>query len=79
MVAASDISQAQELLDNYKTYWYIPTSLVDKAYQNARTKQYQFNDLCLLYLKISHHPVIHDPLNQTDPMSTPIASVDVGK
>ena len=64
-----------------ETYWYIPTtySLVDKAYQNVRTKPYQFNGLCLLYLKIGHHSVIHDPFNQTDPMSAPIASVAVGK
>ena len=62
-----------------ETYWHIPTSLVDKAYQNAKTKRYQFKNLCLLYLKIGHHPVIHDPLNQMDHMSVPIASVDVGK
>ena len=57
-------------------HWYIPTSFVDKAYQNARTRHYQFNDLCLLYLKIGHYPVI---LNQTGVISTPNASVDVGK
>ena len=48
-----------------EVHWYIPTSLVDKAYQNARAKCYQFSDLHLQQLKIGHNPVIHDPLCQT--------------
>ena len=59
-----------------ETHWYIPTSFVDKAYQNAKIRHYRFNDLCLLYLKIGSYPVI---LNQTDVISAPNASADVGK
>ena len=62
-----------------ETHWYIPTSLVDKAYQNARANQYQFKDYSMLYLKIGHYPVIRDPLDQTDVTSVSIASCDAGK
>ena len=62
-----------------EAHWYIPISLVDVAYQNTRTRQYQFHDLCLQYLKIGHYPEIYDPLYQTDIVSTPVASVDIGK
>ena len=62
-----------------EAHWYIPISLVDVAYQNTRTRQYQFNDLCLQYLKIGHYPEIYDPLYQTNVVCTPVASVDSGK
>ena len=59
-----------------ETHWYIPASLVDKAYQNARTNNYQFKHLSMLYLKIGHYPVIHA---STDVISAPITSADAGK
>ena len=59
--------------------WYIPTSCVDGAYQSAKVKCYQFNDLHLLYLKIGHYPVIHDPLTLYDDASTPSPPANVGK
>ena len=62
-----------------ETHWYIPTSLVDKAYQNARTNHYQFKHLSMLYLKIGHYPVIRDQLYQADAvLSAPITSADDG-
>ena len=60
-------------------YWYIPTSCVDGAYQSARVRCYQFNDLHLQYLKIGHYPVIHDPLALPDLVSAPSPPVNVGK
>ena len=60
-------------------HWYIPTSCVDGAYQSARVRCDQFNDLHLQYLKIGHYPVIHDPLASPDPVSTPSPPVNVGK
>ena len=60
-------------------YWYIPTSCVDGAYQSARVRCYQFNDLHLQYLKIGHYPVIHDPLASPDLVSAPSPPVNVGK
>ena len=62
-----------------ETHWYISTSLVDKAYQNARINHYQFKCLSMLYLKIGHYPVIDDPLNQTDVISPSITSANTGK
>ena len=60
-------------------HWYIPTSCVDGAYQNARVRCYQFKDLHLQYLKIGHYPVIHDPLASPDLVSAPSPPVNVGK
>ena len=60
-------------------HWYIPTSCVDGAYQSARVKCDQFNDLHLQYLKIGHYPVIHDPLASPDLVSAPSPPVNVGK
>ena len=61
-------------------HWYIPTSCVDGAYQTARVRCYQFNDLHLQYLKIGHYPVIHDPLASPDVVvSAPSPPVNVGK
>ena len=60
-------------------YWYIPISCVDGAYQSARVRCYQFNDLHLQYLKIGHYPVIHDPLASPDLVSGPSPPVHVGK
>ena len=62
-----------------EVHWYIPTSCVDKAYQTARVRCYQFKDLHLLYLKIGHYPVIHDPLASPDLVSAPSPPVNVGK
>ena len=59
--------------------WYIPTSCVDGAYQSARVKCDQFNDLHLQYLKIGCYPVIHDPLVSPDLVSAPSPPVNVGK
>ena len=63
-----------------EVHWYIPTSCVDGAYQTARVKCYQFNDLHLQYLKIGHYPVIYDPLASADVVvSAPSPPVNVGK
>ena len=62
-----------------EVHWYIPTSCVDKAYQTARVRCYQFKDLDLLYLKIGHYPVIHDPLSSPDLVSAPSPPVHLGK
>ena len=62
-----------------EVHWYIPTSYVEKAYQTARVRCYQFKDLHLLYLKIGHYPVIHDPLTSPDLVSAPSPPVNVGK
>ena len=63
-----------------EVHWYIPTSCVDEAYQTARVRCYQFNDLHLQYLKIGHYPVIHDPLTSADVVvSAPSPPVNVGK
>ena len=59
--------------------WYIPTSCIDGAYQSARIRCDQFNDLHLQYLKIGHYPVIHDPLASPDLVSAPSPPVNVGK
>ena len=60
-------------------HWYFPTSCVDGAYQSARVKHDQFNDLHLQYLKIGHYPVIHNPLASPDLVSAPSPPVNVGK
>ena len=63
-----------------EVHWYIPTSCVDRAYQTATAKCYQFSDLHLQYLKIGHYPVIHDPLASLDVVtSAPSPPVYVGK
>ena len=41
-----------------EVHWYIPTSCVNGAYQTARVRCHQFNDLHLQYLKIGCYPVI---------------------
>ena len=60
-------------------HWYIPASCVDGAYQSARLRCDQFNDLHLQYLKIAHYPVIHDPLASPDLIFAPSPPVNVGK
>ena len=62
-----------------EVHWYIPTSCVDRAYQTARVRCYQFKDFYLLYLKIGHYPVIHDPLTSPDLVSATSPPVNVGK
>ena len=62
-----------------EVHWYIPTSCVDGAYQTARVRCNQFKDLNLLYIKIGHHPVIHDALTSPDVVSAPSPPVNVCK
>ena len=79
-----DIKQGICILEHLEkgcieVHWYIPTSCVDKAYQTARTRSYQFNGYQLLYLKIGHYPVIHDPLAIPNAASAPFTPANVGK
>ena len=62
-----------------EVYWYIPTTCVDGAYQTARVRCNQFKDFNLLYIKIGHYPVIHDPLNLPNVISALSPPVNVGK
>ena len=50
-------------------HWYIPISCVDRAYQNAKAKSSQFNDLHLQYVRIGNYPCIPDPLKQANGIS----------
>ena len=84
-VEIMDIKKGISVLEHWekgciKIHWYIPTSCADGAYQTARVKCYQFNELHLQYLKIGHYPVIHDPLASADVVvSAPSPPVNVGK
>ena len=83
-VVIMDIQDGVCILEHLKKgcielHWYIPTSCVDGAYQSARVRCDQFNDLHLQYLKIGHYPVIHDPLASPDLVSAPSPPVNVGK
>ena len=74
-VVILDIEEGECIVNHLKKgcmeiHWYIPTSCVDRAYQNARAKHYQFGELNLQYLKIGHNPVIHNPQTKTDVVST---------
>ena len=62
-----------------EVHWYIPTNCVDKAYQTAKDRRNEFKDLHLLYLKIGHYPVIHDPLASPHVASVSFPPVNVGK
>ena len=62
-----------------EVHWYIPTNCVDKAYQTAKDRRNEFKDLHLLYLKIGHYPVIHDPLASLHVASVSSPPVIVGK
>ena len=78
-----DIKQGICILEHLEkgcieVHWYIPTSCVDKAYQTARARCYQFNDHQLLYLKVGCYPVIHDPLALPNAVPTPSPPVNVG-
>ena len=78
-----DIKQGICILEHLEkgcieVHWYIPTSCVDKAYETARARCYQFNDHQLLYLKVECYPVIHDPLALPNAVSTPSPPVNVG-
>ena len=42
-----------------EAHWYIPTSLVLHAYEKAKYKRYQFNDLHILYLILGDFPPIY--------------------
>ena len=70
-VVIMDINKGKCILEHLEkgcieVHWYIPINCVDKAYQTARAKRYQFSSLQLQYLKIGHYPVIQDPIDQTD-------------
>ena len=70
-----DIEEGECIINHLKKncmeiQWYIPTSCVNRAYQNARAKQYKFGELHLQYFKIGHNPVIHNPQTKTDVVST---------
>ena len=83
-VEIMDIKKGVSILEHWEKgcieiHWYIPANCVDKAYQTARVRCYQFKDLHLLYLKIGHYPVIHDPLASPDLVSAPSPPVNVGK
>ena len=84
-VVIMDITKGVCILENVEkgcivVHWYIPINCVDRAYQTARAKRYQFSSLQLQYLKIGHYPVIQDPLDQTN-MATfaPSPSVNIGE
>ena len=83
-VVIMDINEGICILEHLKkgcieVHWYIPTDCVQRAYQTARDKHDQFNDLQLQYLKIGDYPAIQNPLDQTD-MTTfaPSRSVIIG-
>lgn len=59
-----------------EVHWYIPKNCVDSAYQSATTRAYMFSEVHLLWVQISHYPVIYDPFTQsaTQKISTPLAS-----
>ena len=84
-VVIMDINEGKCILDHLKkgcveVHWYIPTNCVDRAYQTARGKRYQFSSLQLQYLKIGHYPVIQDPLDQTDTATfAPSPLVNIGE
>ena len=62
-----------------EVHWYIPTNCVDRGYQNAKLKCYQFNNLHLQYLKIGQYPVIHNPLVSLDIVEqAPSPPVNIG-
>ena len=70
-----DIGKGACVLEHIKkgcieVHWYIPTHCVDNAYQSASTRCYMFNEIHLLWLKITHYPVIHDPLTTPVDMTT---------
>ena len=84
-VEIMDIKKGISVLEHWEKgcieiHWYIPTSCVDRAYQTARIKRCQFNDLHLQYLKIGDYPMIHDPLASPDVVVfAPSPPVNVGK
>ena len=82
-VVILDIKKGICILDHLKggcieVHWYIPASCVDGAYQTATARCNQFKDLNLVYLKIGHYPVIHNPLASLDVVSAPFPPVNVG-
>ena len=83
-IVIMDIKRGVCILNHLKkgcveAYWYIPTSCVDRAYQNAKLKCYHFNDLHLQYIKIGCYPVIHNPLVSPDIVAqVPSPPVNIG-
>ena len=84
-VEIMDIKKGISILEHWEEgcieiHWYIPTSCVNRAYQNACVRRYQFNNLHLHYLKIGHYPEIHDPLASPDVVvSVPSPPVNISK
>ena len=79
-----DINKGTCTLDHLEkgcieVYWYIPTSFVNRAYQAAKARCYQFSGLHLQYLKIGEYPVIYGSLASPDVVSFPSMSVNVGE
>ena len=84
-VEIMDIKKGISILEHWEKgcieiHWYIPTSCVHRAHQNAIIRCYQFNNLHLQYIKIGHYPEIHDQLASSDVVvSAPSPPVNVGK
>ena len=49
-----------------EVHWYIPISCVDRAYQNAKAKSSQFDDLHLQYVRTGNYPLIPDSPKQAN-------------
>ena len=82
-VEIMDIKKGISILEHWEKgcieiHWYIPTSCVDGAYQNASVRCYQFSNLYLHYIKIGNYPEIYDPLTSSDAVSLPSPPVSVG-
>ena len=79
-----DINRGTCTLDHLEkgcieVHWYIPTSLVNVAYQAAKARCHQFSGFDLQYLKIGDYPVIYGPLVLPDVVSSPSKPVNVGE
>ena len=78
-VEIMDIANGASLLEQLakgciEVHWYIPTELVDKAFQSAALKCHKFHDMHLQYLLIGSYQVICDPLSMEDPVPPPPAN-----
>ena len=83
-VEIMDIKKGISILEHWEKgcieiHWYIPTSCVEKAYQTARVRGYQFKNLHLQCITIGQYPVIHDPLDSPDTIFAQSPPINVGK
>jgi len=63
-----------------EVHWYIPTQLVDKAFQSATLKCHKFIDMHLQYLLIGSYQIICDPFSIENPiLQLPSPPVDASK